>query len=489
MNVNKRKGRFLAVAMITVAAQFGTAYAQNAPNVPNPQKVKKLEFLQDDAQDKFVSKMYTLQNIKSVDATPFVQGAVKRYNINSTVEALNYTEGKKQFLLVSTPPEFMPYVDDIIKNLDRVGGEPDKSGSVIDGTGIFRYAYLPKHRSTDTMVAALNAGVRDNSGYVWRDPVSNLIYWKDTPGRGQLILAWAKGFDRPVPQVELQFKVYELRDSELDDIGLDYLAWKNGPGLNIFQAGYESITYQTVEKLLSNMDKFSNFSYGGYFTAPQFDLSFVRLLSQKGRAKIASAGTLTVVNNYLGSYNVRISPQFQNIAKDANDRTAVVTGANADFALTVTRPIICFTSTGEKDQIYKGDAFDQTTYSSLTGTVQLAYTLNINNVVERNNRGTELTESNAIASALTFELQGEHLLGVFNQTQKVEQTIGIPFLSDIPYLKYLFGTTTSIDTDTKLYVTVSGRLVHPEDSYEKWTGKLLTETDFPAIEIFKEEDK
>ena len=408
MNMNKRKGVFLAVAMILAAAQFGTAFAQiiqNVQNAPKAQKVKKLELWQDDAQDTFVSKLYTLQNIMAVDATPFVQGAVKRYNINSTVEALNYTEGKKQFLLVSTPPAFLPYMDDIIKNLDRPGGQPDKAGSVIDGTGIFRYAYLPKHRSTDTMVAALNAAVRDNSGYVWRDPVSNLMYWKDTPARGQLILAWAKGFDRPAPQVELQFKVYEVRDSDLDDIGIDYLAWKNGPGLNIFQAGYESITYQTVEKFLSNMDKFSNFSYGGYFTAPQFDLSFVRLLSQKGRAKIASAGTLTVVNNYIGNYNVRISPQFQNIAKNANDRTDVVVGANADFALTVARPVICFTSTGEVDQIYKGDAFDQTTYSSLTGTIQLAYTLNINNVVERNNRGTELTESNAIASALTFELQ------------------------------------------------------------------------------------
>lgn len=490
--MNKRKGILLAVTMIMVIAQFGTAYAQNAQNVQNPlkaQKVKKLELLQDDAQDAIVSKLYTLQNVKANDITPFVQGAVKRYNVNSTVEALNYTEGKKQFLLVSTPPAFLPFVDDIIKNLDRPGGEADKAGSVIDGTGIYRYAYLPKHRSTDTMVAALNAAVRDNSGYVWRDPASNLIYWKDTPARGKLILAWAKGFDRPVPQVELQFKVYELRNSELDDIGIDYLAWKNGPGLNIFQAGYESITYQTVEKFLSNMDKFSNFSYGGYFTAPQFDLSFVRLLSQKGRAKIASAGTLTVVNNYIGTYNVRISPQFQNIQKDTNDRTSVVVGANADFALTVSRPVICFTATGEKDQIYNGDAFDQTTYSSLTGTIQLAYTLNINNVVERNNRGTELTESSAIASALTFELQGEHLLGVFNQTQKVEQTIGIPFLSDIPYLKYLFGATTSIDSDTKLYVTVSGRLVHPEDSYEKWTGKLLTEADFPAVETFKEEDK
>ncbi|MEI8248657.1 MAG: hypothetical protein WCI51_22695, partial [Lentisphaerota bacterium] len=108
------------------------------------------------------------------------------------------------------------------------------------------------------------------------------------------------------------------------------------------------------------------------------------------------------------------------------------------------------------------------------------------NVVERNNRGTELTESSAIASNLTFELQGEHLLGVFNQVQKVEQTIGMPFLSDIPYLKYLFSTTTTIDSDVKLYVTVTGRLVHPEDGYEKWTGKLLTETDFPAIQTFNE---
>jgi type II secretory pathway component GspD/PulD (secretin) len=475
--MNKRKGLFLAAGLILAAAQFSAVYAE---------KVKKLEFLQDDAQEPFVSKVYSLQYVKAVDITPFVLGAVKRYNINSTVERLSYTEGKKQFLLVSTPPAMLAYVDEIIKNLDRPGGDPDKTGSVIDGAGIFRYAYLPKHRSTDVMVAALNAAVKDNSGIVYRDPASNLIYWKDTPGRGQTILAWAKAFDRPSPQVELEFKVYEVRTSVLDDIGVDYLAWKNGPGLNIFQAGLESASFQTVEKFLSNMDQFSSFSYGGFFTAPQFDLSFVRALSQGGLAKVSSAGSLTVVNNYANTYNVKICPQFQNIEKDSSDKTAVVNGANAEFALTVARPVICFTATGEKDQIYKGDTFDQTTYKSMTGTIQFGYTLSVNNVVERNNRGTELTESNAIASSLTFELQGEHLLGAFDQAQKVEQTIGIPFLSDIPILKYLFGTTTTIDADTKVFVTVTGRLVHPEDGYEKWTGKLLTETDFPAIQTFNE---
>ena len=475
--MNKRKGIFLAAVLILAVAQFSTVYAE---------KVKKLEFLQDDAQEPFVSKVYSLQYVKAVDITPFIQGAVKRYNTNSTVERLNYSEGKKQFLLVSAPSAMLAHVDEMIKNLDRPGGEPDKAGSVIDGTAIFRYAYLPKYRSTDTMVAALNAGVKDNSGFVYRDPASNLLYWKDTPAQGQLILAWAKAFDRPSPQVELEFKVYEVRTSVLDDIGLDYLAWKNGPGLNIFQAGLESVSFQTVEKFLSNANQFSSFSYGGFFTAPQFDLSFVRVLSQGGLAKVSSAGTLTVANSYINTYNVKISPQFQNIEKDVNDKTAVTVGSNADFSLAVTRPVICFTALGEKDQIYKGDAFDQTTYKSMTGTIQLGYTLSINNVVERNNRGTELTEGGAITSNLTFELQGEHLLGVFSQTQKVEQTIGMPFLSDIPIFKYLFSTTTTIDSDTKLFVTVTGRLVHPEDSYEKWTGKLLTETDFPAIQTFKD---
>ena len=466
----------LAVCLIMASFLFCTVHAE---------KVKKLELLQDDAQETFVSKVYSLQHVRAVDITPFIQGAVKRYNTNSTVERLNFVEAKKQFLLVSTPPAMLAYVDEMIKNLDRPGGEPDKAGSVIDGTAVFRYAYLPKYRSTDSMVASLNAGVRDNVGIIYRDPNSNLLYWKDTPAAGMVILAWAKAFDRPSPQVEMEFKVYEVSASVLDDIGLDYLAWKNGPGLNIFQAGLEAASFQTVEKFLSNANQFSSFSYGGFFTAPQFDLSFVRVLSQSGLARMSSAGSLTVVNNYTKTYNVKISPQFQNIEKDSNDRTAVVNGGSADFTLSVTRPVICFKAHGEVNQIYKGDAFDQTTYDKTCGTIQFGYVLNANNVVERNNRGTELTESSTVSSSLTFELCTEQLLGKFSQTQKVEQTIGMPFLSDIPYLKYLFSTTTTIDSDTEVFVTVKARLVHPEDNYEKWTGRLLTEADFPAIQIFK----
>ena len=43
----------------------------------------------------------------------------------------------------------------------------------------------------------------------------------------QAILAWVKYLDRPVPQVNLRLNYYEIRESDLRDIGLDYLAWKN----------------------------------------------------------------------------------------------------------------------------------------------------------------------------------------------------------------------------------------------------------------------
>ncbi|MDD3119381.1 MAG: hypothetical protein PHQ27_09395 [Victivallales bacterium] len=442
-------------------------------------KEKKLLFKQDDAQETFVSKVYELKHLNAGDITPFILGAVKRYNTNSQVERLNYKFGKKQLLLVSTPPKMMKYVDDMLAKLDRPVKKKDHSGSVIEGTGIYRFAYLPKYRSTNDMLTILNKAVISGDGDAFRDSASNLLYWKDSYSDGMDVMQWAKQLDRPVPQVELEFKVYEVRKSLLDDVGVDYLAWKNGPGLNLFQVGYDNLVMQATESALANMDKFSSWSYGGFFAAPQFDLSFVRMLSQKGLANIAGTGHLTIVNNYSHTYSVKFSPEHQNIRKDSSDKSSVNTGASAAFQIDVIKPVICFKITGEKDRVsnYNGDNFDLVTYQNIDGTIIFAYSVAVSDVVERNNRGTELTGKGNIKSDLTLDLGEERLLAVYDKTQKVEQTIGIPFLCEIPYLKYLFGSTTTIDEDVKMIVSVKARLVHPEDRYSAWSGRLLTRED------------
>jgi type II secretory pathway component GspD/PulD (secretin) len=135
------------------------------------------------------------------------------------------------------------------------------------------------------MVDILKDGAGSGDGDVFRDEVSNMIYWKDSASDGRNVLKWLKNLDRPVPQIELTVKVYTVRESDLRDIGIDFLAWENGPGLEIFGLGFDSLNFKAAEKIFSGAlqkfaDIFSNMSYafGGFYTAPQFDARFVRCL-------------------------------------------------------------------------------------------------------------------------------------------------------------------------------------------------------------------
>ena len=260
-----RKKWFVAAVTALVLMQCGGLLAE---------KVKKIRFKQDDAQPYMVTKVYELKYMRADDLVPWVLGAVKRYDIQSSVERLNYKPRKEFFLVVTTPPEMMPYVDDMIQKFDRPGVR-DSDGSLIEGTGIFRYAYKPKYRSTEEMVGLLNNAVKSGDGQVYRNPDSNIIYWKDSPSDSGDLLTWVQRFDRPVPQINININVFEVRESTLRDIGIDYLAWKNGPGLNMFSAGLESLNFissETVQNALFQkaLDAFSNVSYsfGGFFVSP-----------------------------------------------------------------------------------------------------------------------------------------------------------------------------------------------------------------------------
>lgn len=469
------------ISILLLAVLAGSVSAAEQPG----EKTRRLHLLQDDAQEKQVSKIYELKHVSANDLTPFVLSFVKRYNVNSTVERLNYTAGKKELLVVSTPSKNMKYVDEIITALDHPA-PLDANGSVVSGTGIYRFTYQPKYRSSDDIVTIINTTLR-NKGYAYRDPVSNLIYWKDTNAVGKYILGWVQKLDHALPQAELIFRVYQIRKSDLKDVGIDYLAWKNGPGLNALSTGFDAINVNTVENALSNADIWSSWSYGGVFFAPSFDASFLRLLNQNGHAKIAATASLSVINNYNGNYYVKFSPEGQNLLKNDRDQTNVVTGASTPFLLNIKSPVITFRNAGEVDTVYEGNITDYTKIQQLGGAIQFDYLFSASEVVERNNRGTELTDKTTVSSALTTDLGVERLLAVYNRNEKAEQVIGVPFLVDVPVLKYLFSTTTNIDEDTKLFVTVTGRLLHPGDSFAPWSGRLVNIEEFQPETTFPKE--
>ena len=68
---------------------------------------------------------------------------------------------------------------------------------------------------------------------------------------------------------------------------------------------------------------------------------------------------------------------------------------------------------------------------------------------------TGVTEGNTLLS-----LNKEMILSQWEKEQEVKQTIGIPWLSKIPYLGYLFGTTTTSREKIHVCLTVRAEILN-----------------------------
>ena len=475
-----KKNRIIA-PLVLAAGIAGTPLLYGEP--PQDEDIRTIRLLQDDGQVPIVSKVYELKYLRETDIRPFLEAAVKRYSAASTIERVNYHAKNRHMVIVSTGEDFIPYVDELVAGLDRPGKE-GAEGSPIEGTGITRITYVPNYRAAEDIVRLVNEGtMRTPEGRAFLDKDTNTIYWKDDRDSALATLAWVKYLDRPVPQVNLRLNYYEVRESRLRDIGLDYLAWKNGPGLELFSAGFDTgkvFSNEAVWELIGGASQLAdltkNFStswgYGAFLTAPQFDMSFVRLLQQSGNAKLAAHADLTFVNTAVYEdpalnthlpkrYTATLTPGYENISKDEDDRSSVVESGDSSLTLTVINPVICFGAA--PDEIDPSGKIPSTEefYAKDNGGVVFAYHLASKTVTEKSNRGDELGNASNVSGELTLGFKTEKLLASYVREQDVEQTIGIPFLVKIPVLKYLFGTTTSLKERTYIIVTAEANLVHP----------------------------
>ncbi|MBS1368601.1 MAG: hypothetical protein HPZ91_01480 [Lentisphaeria bacterium] len=484
-----------AFAAIAAAAGMLPAVLSAAP--PESETSRTIRLVQDDAQEYMVSKVYQLKHLKANDVTPFLLGVVKRYNTQSTVNRINYKAGDEQLLTVSCPVKMMPYVDDLLAKLDRpsrIAGSGD--GDPIRGTGIVRNIYPAKFRSAQVMVdimtgTGVNGGADSFVGY---DATTNIIYWKDDFNKSNDLLKYLAWLDRPAPMANIAFTVYEVRDSTLRDLGIDYLSWRNGPGLDLLQAGFNAMSLDSAGSAALSA---ASGGFGAFFIAPQFDASFIRVLEQNGRADIANSATLTVSNSEKASYSVGFSPQSQAIFKRDNDQLQVgISGVgmkgginqpesgpgasnpllNSDtppppLSLTVTAPRINLRGPADaKTGLLPDAAADWN--RNLQALVTFQYLIRTADVVERNNYGAELAEVSSVTGECNLLSGEEKLLTVWSKESEVEQTIGVPFLSDIPVLKYLFSTTTVNREKTYFFVTAKTILAHPESLPSEYGGQL-----------------
>ena len=450
----------------------------------SPGGMRKLHFIQDDAQDYMVSKVYRLKYAQANDLIPFVSGIVMRYNINSVVNSIEYGNNQ-QLLTVTCPEKMIPYVDDFIAKADReVKIDGKVPGEIIQGTGITRAVYRPLYRSGEEIVNVMIESVigEGPAGATYAyDANSNQIYWKDNASNTSYIYQFLTFLDRPAPQITLDVTIYEVRESVLRDIGIEYLAWKNGPGLNFFQAGFDAFGLSSAG---SSALQAATGPLGGFFFAPQFDASFIRMLQQNGQATITGSASMTVANSNTAEYAMFFNPAQQNITKQNNDQMQVgestLSSAEGVYHsyLKIIGPVVNIHYGIPQSPYPQSEAFEVKPYTpgavaKYPGTLFFAYDLQSAAVVERNNTGAELVETTRINGNMLIPLYEDVIIGSWEKESEVEQVIGVPFLSEIPILRYLFSTVTSVTEKTRVYVAVNAGLLDTSAPEPLMDGKLL----------------
>jgi hypothetical protein len=443
------------------------------------QEKRELRVIEDRAQYYMGSKVYELKNTQAVDLTPFVLGAVKRYSHESEVERLSFKDQKRQLLTVSTGVDMIPYIDDMVEKLDRPG-KVDEKGSVIDGTGITRGVYRPLFRASDDLrQIAKTVGSAD--GITYFDPVNNMVYWKDSKSDGATICGAVQLFDKPIPQVEMVVNAYEISDDDLKELGIDYISWKNGPGANIFASGLDIFDFQNSannSNWTNQLDVATQLSHawGGFLVAPQIDATFIRMLAQKGKAKIATSGVLIFVNDFKSAdpgsngyakakYKIQFTPNYQDITKDANQNVSV-NASPSDFYFYLRKPTI--NHAGEKGE--------------QTSALEFGWELKIVDTVEKTNTGADVQDNYLFGSWTTMDAGTEKLLASYSKEHLVKQNNGVPGLCDIPGLKYIFGATVETKVNKRIFVTVCTKPLPPTADLSKWAGELINVSEMATKE-------
>lgn len=442
--------------------------------------VRTVRLIQDDAQPRMASRLYELKNAKATDVRPFVEAAVKRYSTASRVERVHYPEAGRQLFLVTTPEAFLPYVDEIVAALDEHAEKDGRRGvTTIEGTGVTRLTYRPRWRSGADIAKIVGAAVNTGEGATYFNAVNNEVYFKDELATAGCVSNFLAAVDHPLPQAKLVFELYEVRDSDLKDLGIDYLAWKNGPGLDFLSAGYsDGRVHRGDPEAFAALDALGDrilgaWGRGGYLASAVFDLNFLRLLSQTGTARLSARSELAVLNTPVSddasanaansrTYTVSLVPGYVNLSRDQDFETHGRASGAAALTLKVRNPVVCFAISPEEIGRWGAAPAEKETLEGRGGGIVFSYEFDSSSAAERDNLGNELGTRSVSSGTLTLGTGADKVIAGYTQESEVESSTGIPLLNRVPGLGWAFGTVTRSKARTHFVVKVHGEIVHPE---------------------------
>jgi len=265
--------------------------------------------------NRYVPKVYTINNANPYSLYRWVNRSARIEEGAYHFFAEKGEEGKvKSGKIVIVAPEYMlPGIDDLMTLIDRDG--------LTSSAGEFFYYFRPKHRHVaDAGFTELidELSVASGSGHKEADVEANMYLVYDAPSGTKDLEASLPLIDVPPPQVMIEATVYEVYVDNESKIGLDYVAWKNGPGRNLaaFGAYYDTGSGGTMG-VPGHGFRAKGANYSWFLDVPS---AFFDFLVVKGKARVMTAAKISARNLLPASlvsgdtilyYHTRVGPAAQ----------------------------------------------------------------------------------------------------------------------------------------------------------------------------------
>lgn len=385
--------------------------------------------------NRYVSRVFELHHTKGYEVLPFIRsivdlekGAVRSANLRA-VDG----EPARSFIHVITTPDQMESVAETVAMLDTPG--------LVNSQGSERRAIRLKYRLASDLGEVLKATHLTGQASVFADDLTNTLYFDDSESVIDATDAYVEFFDVPIPQVEFDVQIIELRESDTARVGLDWDAWKRSIG---GQIGFTSTqleggsSFHRIDSLLTlDANVLAN---------------FLNYTVQSGTGRLVQRSRLNASN--LEPAIISETKRVPHYDYSRSERTPVVLTESTNDYPGERVVAIAAPSHNRLVDISPGHEGIAIAIQPLIGTQTVTASIEIvvNTFIGFDQLNKPLLAEQKLQNRVTLQDGRQILLGTLERETRVDGRRGIPFLRDIPVLKYLFSVENQRSERSRLFL-------------------------------------
>lgn len=298
-------------------------------------EIDQVHFIRTNNDPYVVTKTYILKHADPYEIRPFILRAVQANRVipnNTHVECIKYNDGVGAIIVSAEQYRFKKLesgmtVDEIVASLDKPG--------ITTSSGQTTFLYFPKYwaaRDLSKLIKRVGANVFGDNvelqfgrDHIQWDTGLNAMLMYLPRYNQKNIERLLRLYDCPTYQVEIGYKLYEIYAENDAKIGVDFQAWKNNAGADLFgvggryRDGWSATFANGANKSSDSSTSFLNFN-------PKWNTRYLDFLASKGKGKIMTQGKILIMSQTTGSIELK-----NNIFNFENDEQieskGVITGA------------------------------------------------------------------------------------------------------------------------------------------------------------------